>query len=174
MPSSSWTADRVTTLTTLWRAGRSAAEIAKTLGGVTRNAVIGKAHRLGLAVRMEPSAPRRVRAERPATPRPRRAAPQKPPPPPAAPAVRVRPGARPPIEAIARLFDGAALTARVCRWPVGDPKAEGFGYCGAAVVAKGPYCPGHHAAAYRPWPQEGPGPGKRGRGPARPGGATAR
>ena len=41
----SWTDDRVALLTKLWTEGKTAAEIAKELGGVTRNAVIGKAHR---------------------------------------------------------------------------------------------------------------------------------
>ena len=150
MPSSSWSAERVTALKTLWLAGRSAAEIAKALGGVTRNAVIGKVHRLGLAGRMEPSAPRRARADRPRTSAPRRPSPSRPPPPPAAPAVRARTPQAAPVEAVARVFDGAALTARICHWPVGDPKTADFGYCGAAVIGKGPYCPGHHAVAYPP------------------------
>jgi len=47
----SWTDERVETLKTLWGEGQSASQIAKVLGGVTRNAVIGKVHRLGLASR---------------------------------------------------------------------------------------------------------------------------
>ncbi|MGB6229459.1 MAG: GcrA family cell cycle regulator, partial [Litorimonas sp.] len=46
---SSWTEDRVETLSKLWADGLSASQIAKQLGGVTRNAVIGKVHRLGLS-----------------------------------------------------------------------------------------------------------------------------
>ncbi len=49
-----WTEDRVAILTKMWTEGSSAAEIAKELGGVTRNAVIGKAHRLGLSGRASP------------------------------------------------------------------------------------------------------------------------
>lgn len=156
MSYSAWTADRITMLETLWRAGRSASEIAKALGGVTRNAVIGKIHRLGLAGRMPPTAPRRKRTD-PSRRAPLRVAgPAKPPPPPAAPVVRARPTVAA-IEAIARVFDGAALTARICRWPVRDSKARSFGYCGAAVVGKGPYCPGHHQVAYPPRLQVKPG-----------------
>ncbi|WP_343699633.1 GcrA family cell cycle regulator [Caulobacter sp.] len=150
MPSSPWNAERVTTLKTLWLNGSSAAEIAKALGGVSRNAVIGKVHRLGLSGRMEPSAPRRSRPDRPVAKAPRRPGPPKPPPPPAAPAVRRRAAPAEPVEAIARIFDATALTRRLCRWPVGDPKVPGFGFCGAAVLAQGPYCPGHHQAAYPP------------------------
>lgn len=50
----SWTDDRVEMLTKLWTEGRTAAEIAQQLGDVTRNAVIGKAHRLGLSGRVSP------------------------------------------------------------------------------------------------------------------------
>jgi GcrA cell cycle regulator len=47
----SWTDDRVETLKAMWAEGKSASQIAKELGGVTRNAVIGKVHRLGLSNR---------------------------------------------------------------------------------------------------------------------------
>lgn len=50
----SWTDDRVALLTKLWTEGKTAKEIAQTLGGVTRNAVIGKAHRLNLSGRVSP------------------------------------------------------------------------------------------------------------------------
>lgn len=47
----SWTDERVETLRRMWSEGQSASQIAKELGGVTRNAVIGKVHRLGLSNR---------------------------------------------------------------------------------------------------------------------------
>ncbi|RMH48508.1 MAG: GcrA cell cycle regulator, partial [Alphaproteobacteria bacterium] len=47
----SWTEERVELLKTMWTEGKSASQIAKALGGVTRNAVIGKVHRLGLSNR---------------------------------------------------------------------------------------------------------------------------
>jgi len=50
----SWTDERINTLKKMWGAGKSASEIAEKLGGVTRNAVIGKAHRLGLSGRPSP------------------------------------------------------------------------------------------------------------------------
>ena len=46
-----WTEDRVEKLKTMWTDGNSSSQIAKALGGVTRNAVIGKVHRLGLSNR---------------------------------------------------------------------------------------------------------------------------
>ncbi|EJL35694.1 hypothetical protein PMI01_01241 [Caulobacter sp. AP07] len=155
MSSSSWSAERITALRRLWLEGASAAEIAKTLGGITRNAVIGKVHRLGLAGRMAPSAPRRARVS-PGNARPvRRVASPKPPPPPATPAVRARPRATPAVEAVARVFDACGLTARTCRWPLGDPRQAGFGYCGGEVSGKGPYCAGHHQIACPPRLQVG-------------------
>ena len=56
----SWTDDRVTRLKSFWLDGHSAAAVARELGGVTRNAVIGKVRRLGLSGRAQPSAPARV------------------------------------------------------------------------------------------------------------------
>ena len=57
-----WSDDRVTALSKLWQDGLSASQIAKQLGGVTRNAVIGKVHRLGLSGRATPSRPARRQA----------------------------------------------------------------------------------------------------------------
>ncbi len=65
----SWTDERVETLKKMWAEGQSASQIAKELGGVTRNAVIGKVHRLGLSNRAPAAAPREEpQAEAPARP----------------------------------------------------------------------------------------------------------
>jgi GcrA cell cycle regulator len=89
----SWTDERVETLKRMWGEGQSASQIAKELGGVTRNAVIGKVHRLGLSNRAgskeeeeeATAAPAPVAAARPEpTPRPEPAAPRAEPPRPAA------------------------------------------------------------------------------------------
>ena len=52
-----WTPERLATLTTMWNEGASASRIARSLGGVTRNAVIGKVHRLGLHTKGIPTYP---------------------------------------------------------------------------------------------------------------------
>src|SRR6185369_705670 len=65
-----WTDERVETLKKLWLDGLSASQIAKQLGGVTRNAVIGKVHRLGLSGRATPSQPARPAFKAPRPPRP--------------------------------------------------------------------------------------------------------
>lgn len=139
-----WTDERVDLLKTLWQDGLSASQVARQLGGVTRNAVIGKVHRLGLSGRAEPSRPR-------ASPSPRRAAVRSSRRPPAAP----RPSPRPPVSRPTAHGDerpGAAtaltLGAHMCRWPIGDPLSEGFSFCGRR--ADGPYCPDHAQVAYAP------------------------
>ena len=53
----SWTDERIQTLKTMWEAGQTASQIAEALGGVSRNAVIGKAHRLELQARPSPVKP---------------------------------------------------------------------------------------------------------------------
>ena len=72
----SWTDERIETLRTMWEAGQTASQIAEALGGVSRNAVIGKAHRLGLQARPSP-----VRANEPAAAEAPAPTPVAPPPP---------------------------------------------------------------------------------------------
>ncbi len=73
----SWTDERVETLKKMWGEGQSASQIAKELGGVTRNAVIGKVHRLGLSNRATSSTAKTAKekpaakAEAPAKPAPK-------------------------------------------------------------------------------------------------------
>ncbi|UZK71116.1 GcrA family cell cycle regulator [Sphingomonas sp. S1-29] len=75
----SWTEERISTLTKMWESGSTASQIAEELGGISRNAVIGKAHRLGLKPRPSP-----VKNAEPAAAKPAPvAAPAAPPPPPA-------------------------------------------------------------------------------------------
>src|SRR3954468_20959931 len=130
----SWTDERVETLKKLWQEGHSASQIAKQLGGVTRNAVIGKVHRLGLSGRAAPSQPARpaFKAPRPARPAaqampsaPRRVAPVEAPSAPAASA-----SAPPSLPAFRHEEPGSAtvltLGAHMCKWPIGDPSTDGF------------------------------------------------
>ena len=142
-----WTDERVALLRKLWAEGLSASQIAKQLGGVTRNAVIGKVHRLGLAGRATPSRPakRPVRASRPrvigpSAPRLRPAS--------SAPAVII-----PDLEPL-KLEDGKAATVltisdAMCKYPIGDPTEADFAFCGRGAVC-GPYCQDHARLAYQP------------------------
>ena len=106
----SWTDERIETLTKMWEGGSTASQIAEELGGVSRNAVIGKAHRLGLKARPSPvkanekPEPAPVRAVKPLAEAPR--APQ-PAAPRAAPAAMPAPSAVPPAAAAAGAVPGA-------------------------------------------------------------------
>ena len=62
----SWTDERIEKLTKMWEGGATASQIAEELGGVSRNAVIGKAHRLGLKARPSPVKPNEKEAAAPA------------------------------------------------------------------------------------------------------------
>lgn len=147
-----WTEDRVSVLKTLWAEGLSASQIAKQLGGVTRNAVIGKVHRLGLAGRATPTRP----AKRPVRPaaRPRTlASPQARPARPVTATMLPMVPSAPPLEPL-RSSDGAVATVltlndRTCKWPIGDPCEPGFAFCGRNPEG-GPYCGDHARLAYQP------------------------
>ena len=140
-----WTDDRVDLLCRLWTAGKSAAEIARTLAcGVSRNAVIGKVHRLGLSGR---SVEAGRRAARPAPVRRGRLKTE-----PTGRGPRVRPVQAPPSASVGP-EDGLATVLTVgrhaCRWPYGDPLAPDFALCGRAAV-RGAYCAPHAERAYGP------------------------
>ncbi len=150
----SWTDERVELLKKLWADGLSASQIAGELGGITRNAVIGKVHRLGLSGRAKsPSS---------SAPRPRKARP-------ASHMVRVsRPAVRGNtalaydyeaeaepelIEAVIPLEQRRTLvqlTDATCRWPVGDPGSTDFFFCGGQTKEDGVYCTHHSRVAYQP------------------------
>lgn len=151
-----WTEDRVGALKKLWLEGQSASQIAKQLGGgVTRNAVIGKVHRLGLSGRAAPSQPAR------ATFRPSRPRPAQPTQAPSAPrrieAVQPRP-APPTVPAPMPDLPGTAtvmtLGAHMCKWPIGDPSSTEFSFCGRRA-SEGVYCVEHARVAYQPQVKRG-------------------
>ena len=177
----SWTDEKVELLRQLWLDGRSASQISAALGqGLTRNAVIGKVHRLGLAGRVKSSSP-------------------------ASPGSSGTPRAAPPRRMAPRASSGAgggggssistgsissghmvhgntvmtmmhdiaveAQPARVkedvvvpmslrvtivelkeamCRWPLGDPSSPEFRYCGSPAPGVAPYCTHHGKLAYQP------------------------
>lgn len=151
-----WTEDRVGALKKLWLEGQSASQIAKALGGgVTRNAVIGKVHRLGLSGRAAPSQPART-TFRPA--RPRAAAPAAPVQAPSAPrrieAAAPRPmavaaQAPAPMPELAGTATVLTLGAHMCKWPIGDPSTSDFSFCGRRA-SEGVYCVEHARVAYQP------------------------
>lgn len=155
-----WTEDRVEVLKKLWAEGHSASQIAKELGGVTRNAVIGKVHRLGLSGRATPSRPVK-RPPRLARPKPRLQPDGTVVTPKARPAAALDAPLRTAEKAAMvaalppqKLADGEAatiLTLRdsMCKWPIGDPADPKFAFCGRKA-ASGPYCSEHGKVAFQP------------------------
>ncbi len=159
----SWTDERVEMLRKLWLEGLSASQIASELSnGITRNAVIGKVHRLGLSGRAKAPAPSSSRP-RPASkpvraPAPRQHAPmvrgnlayalaprvmEAPP----QPKARLEEVVIPMSERVT-IMD---LRESMCRWPMGDPATPDFRYCGGdAPIGEGPYCKFHARVAYQP------------------------
>lgn len=159
----SWTDERVELLRKLWLDGLSASQIASELAnGITRNAVIGKVHRLGLSGRAKAptqSAPRPRPQSKPVrSPAPRQHAPMvrgnlayalaprmmEAPPQPKAMLEEVVI----PMSARVSIME---LRESTCRWPLGDPSTPDFGYCGGeSPVGGGPYCQYHARVAYQP------------------------
>jgi GcrA cell cycle regulator len=141
-----WTTERIDQLKACVSAGLTCSQIACELG-VSRNAVIGKLNRLGLARGRAAAAARRT--ERLGVPRARhpsivtqrqilRAVYAEAPPAAEAPSV----------VSIARC-SLLELTQATCRWPISEPDARDFFFCGNSAVAGMPYCAGHVRMAYR-------------------------
>jgi GcrA cell cycle regulator len=152
-----WTDERVELLKRLWAEGLSASQIAGRLSGITRNAVIGKVHRLGLAGRATTS---RIASHRP---RARMATAKRPGAKPrfaqvGNPAFRAlyQPEAEPyiaPVEDVviplAERKSIQTLTECSCRWPIGDPQLADFHFCGRNKVPGLPYCETHARRAFQ-------------------------
>ena len=161
-----WTDDRVEQLKRMWSEGLTASQIAARIGqGVTRNAVIGKVHRLGLSGRVakvrppQPKAPRKIYEPNLAGRSSGRTV---------SGATALKPHFRPqpkpmplpePEPEPIRLVEVPSgeqrcsimhLTDRTCRWPIGDPTSETFCFCGSTPREKGPYCEYHARIAYQP------------------------
>ncbi|MDZ4789793.1 MAG: GcrA family cell cycle regulator [Hyphomicrobiales bacterium] len=159
----SWTDERVEILKKLWTDGLSASQIAGRIGGVTRNAVIGKVHRLGLSGRATTSRMRSARPRARVLQFPTRA-----------PSVQYRThgnvalkalflpehDVQPSIAIVPVIEDFPVLLADrvtllklrdcMCRWPIGDPQDEAFRFCGRKTVSGATYCEHHAAIAYQP------------------------
>lgn len=176
----SWTDERVEQLKKLWAEGLSASQIAAQLGGVSRNAVIGKVHRLHLPGRAKSGGSRSPRAKRPAVATPRTtfnnarstttATASRP--------TVTRSGGGGGVAATAAVMstevDAVAyqridtravedvvvpiskklklieLSEQTCKWPVGDPMLDDFHFCGHDSDESAPYCTYHSKLAYQP------------------------
>jgi GcrA cell cycle regulator len=146
-----WSTEAIERLKALWAEGHSTAEIGRRMG-ISKNAVVGKAHRLSLSAR--PSPIRRDPAEgRPAPARAPRPAPARAtlPPPMAVPSSPVPPpvtaSAAAPAAPAPRVYSRLGA-ARNCCWPIGEPGTPGFRFCAAVAASGKPYCAEHAAVAY--------------------------
>jgi len=155
----SWNDERVELLKKLWGEGLSASQIAGRIGSVTRNAVIGKVHRLGLSGRATTT---RMKSHRPRT-RPVTAAKR---PAPAKPrfanvgntALRAlyqeaEPFVAPVEELVIPMTERRSIQTLEecsCRWPIGDPQDGDFHFCGKTKVTGLPYCEFHARRAFQP------------------------
>ena len=153
-----WTDERVELLKKLWAEGLSASQIAARLGGVTRNAVIGKVHRLGLSGRATSSRSSSPRPRRTHVPRASRTPslmfgtrgatalkPQF--------EMEVDLSPAPLEELVIPLNERASimtLKESMCRWPIGDPSEPEFHFCGRKKCGSLPYCEHHARMAYQP------------------------
>jgi len=120
-----WTDDLIEELKRLWNDGLSTAEIGRALN-VSKNAVVGKSHRLGLKPRPSPIAGKRdedVAPKKKSTPVVKQQVPE-------------------------RIGDVIDLGPNMCRWPFGDPGDATFHFCGKQTVPSKPYCAEHCAIAY--------------------------
>jgi GcrA cell cycle regulator len=153
-----WSDERVEQLKKLWEGGLSASQIAAELGNVTRNAVIGKVHRLGLSGRAKTpaaAAPRQRKAPRPAQqPMMRVARPMSRGNTALAHAFEVDVEADPVVHdnvvPMSQRLSLLELSEATCHWPVGDPSSPEFFFCGGKALTGLPYCAHHSRIAYQP------------------------
>lgn len=117
-----WTAEKIKQLKKLWLKGKSTIEIGKELG-ISKNAVVGKVHRLELAARPSPI----KRTQKQSTSK-----------------------AKTPKKEVIKPKNMTLMDLKLtsCRWPIGDPKDEDFHFCGADTVTGKPYCAEHCKIAY--------------------------
>ena len=173
----SWTDERVEILKKMWGEGQSASVIAKALGGVTRNAVIGKVHRLGLSNRATSTSSKssaksktsskakptiqtgpsrtvnKSESVRITPPAVRKIIPAGQPLPPQPSANEISPEALAKVsevEKTAKKISLMELTEKTCKWPVGDPATDDFWFCGLSVQTGKPYCEAHVSVAFQP------------------------
>ena len=139
----SWTLEKETKLKELWKKGHTASQIASMLGDTTRNAVIGKAHRLNLEARtISKRSTQKIDAENNNTTEVK--------------TQKLGRKARFKALLLDKNFEQEnpkkleELTDETCRWPIGHPYEEKFYFCGRKPMEKFPYCKLHVLYAFQP------------------------
>lgn len=151
----SWTPERIAKLEELWAEGLSTAEIGRRLG-VSKNAVVGKAHRMKLPGRQSP-----IESKRKAKPAPAKAPAAAKPKPEPKPARAAKPAPKKAAAKAEPAPEPAAAKAKpepkksqkkrtgpACQWPIGDPRLPGFHFCTEQATSGKPYCEHHCSIAY--------------------------
>jgi len=156
-----WTDETIERLRALWAEGLSTAEIGRRMG-ISKNAVVGKAHRLNLPARPSPIR-RDGSGAAPRTPAPRRvtgptlpplattaaaALPELSSPPPLPKPVVREPAQSAPKPAPLRPMAPRIGRSVACCWPIGEPGTSSFRFCDAEATQGKPYCAEHAAIAY--------------------------
>ncbi|GAC1342903.1 MAG: GcrA family cell cycle regulator [Acetobacteraceae bacterium] len=141
-----WNEETIARIRALWAEGHSTAEIGRRMG-ITKNAVVGKAHRLNLPAR--PSPIRRVPGDKPSARRslPKRVTG------PTLPALNSAPRPVPTTRPVVMLRPVPVQPRPVgrissCCWPLGEPGTKEFHFCGDPTMPAKPYCDQHAALAY--------------------------
>ena len=139
----SWTTEREEKLRQLWKKGHSASQIANMLGDTTRNAVIGKAHRLKLEARsLSKKTETNIQKQKTNSPEVR--------------TQKLGRKARFKALLLDKNFEEEnpvkfeELNDKTCRWPIGHPHEEKFYFCGRKPMEKFPYCKLHVLYAFQP------------------------
>ena len=132
-----WTHERIEKLRALWEEGHTASRIAAELGEVTRNAVIGKAHRLGLSGRMaskkQGSGVSIIRKKKISSTYSQKV-------------IELSPISDEPMNPTSFLD----IKDGLCRWPLGEPEDSDFKFCGRSTNEGFVYCQSHYKQAYQP------------------------
>ena len=139
----SWTPERERKLKELWKIGHTASQIASIIGNTTRNAIIGKAHRLNLEARaISKKSALKVQTENNITPEVK--------------TQKLGRKARFKALLLDKSFEQEnpkkleELTDETCRWPLGHPYEKNFYFCGRKSMEKFPYCKLHVLYAFQP------------------------
>jgi GcrA cell cycle regulator len=139
----SWNEEKVAKLKELWGKGNTASQIAEIIGGLSRNAVIGKAHRLNLSAKIKPRSSsssqniNNINSEK---------------------NIKLKRGRKSRFQSliIEKDFEPEnpkqleELTDDVCKWPINHPSDKNFYFCGRSSLKDFSYCKLHLLYAYQP------------------------